>query len=459
MQPELFLHIGTTKTGSTSIQHTFEANRRALRDQGAYWPVTSGGTKRHQLLAASHAAPKKRPQRGAASFLQGMEPTARMAAYQEEFVREIQRLPKKFDRVIMSAEQFTIALRTQAEIEHLRDYLAPLFSKVTIIIYLRRQDSHYSSMFAQHLRVGNLYEPDLSRVKINFLYDYDYYDLVMRWAGVFGKDNVKPRIFERTATNNFDVVEDFCAICRVRLDPDPAEGTTARNPSMTLIGQKVMMKAGALLQQTDDGKPHGVMWNRLAEAVTRVMAGEGWRPTQEEARTFLARFEESNEALRAHWFPERESLFSRDYSKLPISRQPVDSAAAFEAACAVLLDVLNAGVAREQTMSLEIAQLADAQGDAKRTITPLMRLLRADPNNIDIRMRIVEQHIKLADLASAAATFKAARRISPEDPLLAPMAARLAELGVEVASEAQPEALANRRKKKRRRAIAAEAAI
>ena len=448
MTPELFLHIGTTKTGSTSIQHSFEAHRRALREQGAYWPVTSGGTKRHQLLAASHATPKKRRLRGTASFLQGMEPAARMAAYREEFVREIGRLPKRIDRVIMSAEQFSIALRTQTDIAGLRDYLAPLFSKVTIIVYLRRQDSHFSSLFAQHLRVGNVSAPDLSRVKIDGLHDYDYYDLVMRWATVFGEDNIKPRIFERSGTSRFDVVEDFCSLCRVALDIDPQAGITARNPSMTLVGQEILLKADTLLEKNTAAKASSLLWNRLAESVTRVLPGDGWKPTQEEARSFLARFEASNEALRVRWFPERARLFSDDFSALPVSRQAVDPAVAFDAACAVLLDAIAACVAREQAMSQEIVKLADEKGDTKRSIAQLMRLMFADRGNIGIRMQIAEQHIKLGDTVAAAATFKAARRLSPEDPLLAPMAEKLAALGVTITAESEPDV---RPRKPRRR--------
>jgi hypothetical protein len=448
MLPELFLHIGTTKTGSTSIQYTLDTRRRELPKQGAYWPVTHGGARRHQLLAACNAAPGKYLQRIGDPIWQGMEPAARMEAYREEFVREIQELPKKINRVIISAEQFSLVLRTRGEIKQLHEYLAPLFSKMTVIIYLRRQDSHYSSMFAQNLRMGNLYEPDLSTVKVGYNQDYDYLELVMRWARVFGEDNTKPRIFERTATNKFDVLDDFFDLVGIKMEIDPDDEKRTRNPSQNVMGQKVLTRTGIILDRKNEGRPRdGFLWNRISESVTRVLHGQGWLPTQEEAQAFQARFEESNEAVRARWFPEREALFSRDFSKLPVKREPADAAAAFEAACAVLLDAVTAGVAREQSMSVQIAKLAEATGDPKRTIQALMHVLRTDARNIGARLQVVEQHIKLGNLEAAAATYKAAQRMSPDDTLLAPMGEKLAELGVVITPNPERGPRVKRRKK------------
>ncbi len=448
MLPELFLRIGTMKTGSTSIQFALDGHRRELPPQGAYWPTTHGGVKRHQLLVACNAAPGKYLGRIGDPIWQGMEPAARMEAYREEFVAEMRGLPKKINRVIISAEQFSLVLRTRPEIQQLHDYLSPLFSKITVIIYLRRQESHYSSMYAQNLRMGSLYEPDLSTVKVGYNQDYDYYKLVMRWANVFGEDNVKPRVFERTATNNFDALTDFLDICGVKLEINPETEKRTRNRSQTVLGQKVLTKTGLLLDQKNEGKPRdGFLWNRISESVTRVLQGKGWLPTQEEAMAFQARFEESNEKVRARWFPDRESLFSRDYSNLPVKREAVDAGAAFEAACAVMLDAVGVGVAREQAMSVQVANLSEATGDPKRTMNALMNVLRKDARNVGARLQVVEQHIKSGNLEAAAATFKAAQRVSPDDPLLAPVQEKLAALGVTIT--ANPERV--RRNKPRKR--------
>ncbi len=67
MPRDLILHIGTSKTGSTSIQKVLARQRRALRTQGIVYP-RSPGSERHELLAVWLPPPT----RGASS-----RPTAR----------------------------------------------------------------------------------------------------------------------------------------------------------------------------------------------------------------------------------------------------------------------------------------------------------------------------------------------------------------------------------------------
>ena len=433
MSRELFLHIGTTKTGSTSIQFVLEAQRRELLAQGAYYPKTHGA-KRHLLLAFAAAGSGRFRQMSGDAIWQGMEPAARLDAYRVEFAAELAGLQKRTDRVILSAEQFGLMLRAPEQIQRLHDMLAPHFTKITVVIYLRRQDSHYASMYAQMLRMGNLHLPDLAAVRaISFNTDYDYAELLSRWTSVFGEDAVVPRLFERTSAAPFDVVDDFLHFCRVKLSLPPDDDKRARNPSMNLVGQSVLLKVGEALQRKT-GTKHidGFLWNKVAEAVTAASPGQGWQPTQDEARSFLARFEESNEAVRKRWFPERASLFALDYAKLPKAPVQVDPAAGFEVACTALLEAALTGVKRDQGNFLQLAKVAEAAGDHKRKLAALVHLLRTEPGNIGVRAQMIEHHIAQGDLGAANASFRSARKIAPDDPAVQRLAKALADLGVDV---------------------------
>ena len=447
MPRELFLHIGTTKTGSTSIQFVLEAQRREMLTQGVYYPKTHG-TKRHLLLAFASAGTGRFRQMSGDAMWQGMEPGARIEAYRGEFAAEMEGLPKRVDRVILSAEQFGLLLRSQDQIQRLHDILAPHFSKMTVVIYLRRQDSHYASMYAQMLRMGNLHQPDMAAVRtISFNSDYDYMELLSRWTRIFGEDAVMPRLFERTSSAPFDVVDDFLHLCRVQLSLPPDDEKRSRNPSMSLVGQSVLLKVGEVLERRT-GTKHidGFLWNKVAEAVTSASAGQGWQPTQEEARSFLARFEESNEAVRKRWFPERESLFAIDFSKLPKTSVQADPAASFEVACTALLEAAITGVKRDQGNFLQLAKMAEAAGDHKRKVASLVHLLRTEPGNIGVRAQLIEHHIAQGDLAAANASFRAARKIAPEDPAVQRLGAALTDLGVDIGA---PEVVAAVEKKMR----------
>jgi hypothetical protein len=427
MKPDLILHIGTTKTGSTSIQYVLDSKRRDLPAQGAYWPETHGA-KRHLMLALSHSRAERFHEMLGNPLWQGMEPAARIAAYRSEFAQEMQSLPPSVNRVIISAEQFSELLRSKAEICALHTMLAPHFATITVVIYLRRQDSHYASMYAQLLRMGNIRPPDMQGVKIGFNHDYDYWDLLMRWAEIFGENAIQPRLFERTGAAKFDVVDDFLNVCGIKLAISDDDQKRARNPSMNLLGQKVLLQTGAIMRRNADSFASGFLWSKIADAVTHALPGNGWLPTQAEAERFLARFEATNDAVRARWFPSREHLFARDFSKLPQTEIPDDPAANFEAACAALFEASLANLRREQSASLQTAKLAEAAGDFKRMRQALLHVLRTDNRNIPARLQMAEHHLAEGNLTAARASIDAARDVAPRDPAISKLEARLIAL-------------------------------
>ena len=61
-------------------------------------------------------------------------------------------------------------------------------------------------------------------------------------------------------------------------------------------------------KRTEAGTLHGAM-ARLIDYVYRTRQGQGLHPSPEEVHAFMARFAESNEAVRAKYFPERKTLF------------------------------------------------------------------------------------------------------------------------------------------------------
>ncbi len=429
MPRELILHIGTTKTGSTSIQYVLDSKRAEMTAQGAYWPATHGA-KRHLLLALTNSSNQRFHEMLGNPLWQGMEPAARIAAYRIEFVTEMKQLGPEIDRVIISAEQFSEMLRTSAEIKQLHAMLVPHFSKITVVIYLRRQDSHYSSMYAQMLRMGNLGPPDLAGVKIGFNHDYNYLDLLDRWAEVFGEAALQPRLFERTGSAKFDVVDDFFQVCRLSLNLSESDQKRSRNPSMTELGQTVLLKTGEILRARSGGQPfNGAVWNKIAEAVTVASRGNGWLPTQQEAETFMARFAATNEAVRKRWFPYRDTLFAAGYANLPQQHLAPDPQAGFAAACSALLEAADASLKREIAQLMQIVRLANAAGEHERAKAALVHVLRADSTNIPARIALAEQYIARGDLKAARASCNAARKIAPDDRAVRKLDEKLAELG------------------------------
>jgi len=366
-KPRLILHIGTMKTGTTSIQQVFDVRRADMLAQGAYYPQ-SPGTRAHELLtyAATNGERGPRPDD---PFWRGIDRTERLARFREEFAAEMAAIPPHVNRVVISDERFSFYLRTPAHLAALHAMLRPHFDNIEVVAYLRRQDSFLASRYAEQLRVGAVGEPDHKRDNAERMQDYDYRRLLEDWAAVFGAAAIKPRIYERGAHKTFDSVSDFMASCGIDLVVNPGDTGARSNPSMNLAGQQVLREVGSMLQKKTGARSVvGPLWRRISDAVTEALPGKGWMPTRAEAAEFMARFEDGNEAVRHRYFPDRATLFADDSANFPVDAAEIGPEAKFVAACAALLEVAERSQKREATLERAAAkavQDAKARQDAK----------------------------------------------------------------------------------------------
>ncbi len=325
MPRHLWLHIGLPKTGTTAIQRMLAARRLALQRMGICVPVSAGGA----VPAFLHRV--------------AVNPgNARVAAFAAALRAEIAALPAGTDRVILSAEQCSLALRSRDAIAKLHAMLSPLFSTVTVMVYLRRQDAHAVSLYGQGLRRGSVQAPDLAMVAREFPGFYDYDRLLGEWAAVFGAAAIVPRIFEPSALRNGDVVEDFFTLCRAR-DALPAQhAPRAINPSINIQGQRLLRGVRLQMENFDAEK-----WQRLANIVTAQCPGQGWRPARAAAEAFMAAYAGSNDAVRRTWFPDRPALFELDFSAFPDIADGLDDAPLAQTSNAVILAALEGSTAQD----------------------------------------------------------------------------------------------------------------
>ena len=112
-KPECMLHIGHSKTGSTSIQNAFAAHRGALAALGVCYPTTPGWAN-HALVPASAAMPALRERGIHPAFWGGLPPGECIERFRTEFPAEMAALPPSIRTVILSSEQCTFILPDEA---------------------------------------------------------------------------------------------------------------------------------------------------------------------------------------------------------------------------------------------------------------------------------------------------------------------------------------------------------
>lgn len=308
------LHIGTEKTGTTTIQAFLAANRERLVQRGFAYPRSSGEHD-SRLLTMYAMRPERCEDLHIHASLTTPATRQDMAARLEhQLAAELAALPDTVRTVVFSSEHCHSRLHHPDELERLRDLLLCHIGRARILVYLRRQDRLAVSLYSTAMQCGETRPKILPEVGDGDSY-YHYDVLLDRWARAFGPENVQPRLFCASELVGKDVVADFCAACGLG-DLDGLERPPWRNQSLQPAAQEFLRQMNAYFPMFDGEQLHadrGLLSDWIAEA----FRGAGRLPSKEMAATFLARFAAANERVRARWFPDRTALFDDDLSAYP----------------------------------------------------------------------------------------------------------------------------------------------
>lgn len=168
----IYLHIGTHKTGTTTIQKFLSRNRQNLLSKRVLYP--SSPVSHHDLLQNKG---KDKPW--------GLNFDA-----WEYLLKEIK--SEKPDKAVISSENFS---RLYFEdVSKVRDYMSEFRPK--IIVYLRRQDEYFASLYCQAIKTAHHWDSVKKHILDNKAYA-DYYKILEPWKKAFGKENIIVRVYEK----------------------------------------------------------------------------------------------------------------------------------------------------------------------------------------------------------------------------------------------------------------------
>lgn len=291
MAKRLILHVGQSKTGTSTIQDFLAHNRRKLwREAGVLYPQAGRQGAAHHRIAALFLPA------GNAGWIRREDAESLRAGLDAECARG------STGTVVVSSE----ALFNARSIADVRDFFSGF--TVEILVILRRQDRWLDSLYQHQLKVGEteLDPPAWLAARQSTL---DYAARVGRWADVFGDAQVRIGVFE-PANLAGGLMAFFFRTAGLPVPPGLTE-PPARNERLT-------RDALAYLQQQPRQELSGPQRQRLRRSLEQWSQQRpdpaGWRYffSPAERADILARCAATNAAVADRFLPGSDGVLFRD---------------------------------------------------------------------------------------------------------------------------------------------------
>ena len=305
----LYVHIGTPKTATTSIQMFCVENQKVLNKQSYSYPLLD--------FVYPHVAHRRN-----GHFLVGwvykpggQEDVEKEQELWEKGLAMIHQEFEKYDNVILSDENiwhssngrkfpFWAKLMQDAK-EH--DY------QVKVIVYIRRQDGLANSWLSQQVKEGwntnatikwDSFQRKTRKVVFN------YYLLLEKIAEVTGRENIIVRIFDRKKFKgkNHTIFSDFLEAIGVDYTDDFKITEEEANRSLTGNSQEILRIVNTVLP--DDDKVRTLVRQAAQDCENYKDPQNNFVMfSEEEFNKFMGRYEKWNEAIAKDYLHQEEPLF------------------------------------------------------------------------------------------------------------------------------------------------------
>lgn len=288
---DLTLHIGTEKTGSTSIQRYLAKNRVRLREAGILFPLAPGLDNQKALTAIA----EENSEDSALQEIFDIRTPQDLQRFRQDLRQNLKKELREAgcSHVVMSNEHCSSRLRDDSQVEFLRAFLSEFFDQIRILVYIRRQDDFLVSTYSTMVKTGRTNPIHIPSMK-GQLRRYDHWDLLSRWAEIFGRENIICRMYDRSKLVDGDIIHDFGAQTGVPTTPD-YERPVMTNESLDAEALEFLRIFNRYYNRTG-------YRSQLVQALAAISDGPLVTLPKDELVKFMGLFDESNIKVANEYF-------------------------------------------------------------------------------------------------------------------------------------------------------------
>ena len=305
------VHIGTEKTGTTSIQQYLYMNREKLSSAGYHF-VQSPGKTNNQALPAYCISDEKFDDFFRDRGITTLDERQRFKqSFIKEFEYELQSLPENIHTVLISSEHFHSRIRTEKEMDNVYELMSTYFDEIKIICYLREQIETCTSYYSTILKNGDIesFRRFLSRCNPKNPY-FNYQIILEKWERFFGLDSLDVSLFAKDYFLNGNLLDDFTA----KIDPSLLEtlnqNVKIENMSLTRAGQVLLRAVNLVFPKLSELPQVADIRDQCKKLILRNMTGKCQQPDLKTWESSFKSFSDCNEEVRRKFFPHVKKLFA-----------------------------------------------------------------------------------------------------------------------------------------------------
>ena len=224
MKPELILHIGTEKTGTTSIQVMLHSHHDELLKEGVLIPQSMFKPSHIQFTVCAF---EDEPEHNIWKAV-GLRDEAGFTKHCTKVINRIKEEINDYNpkKIIISDEHINIYLDSEKRLSRFKELCDEIGVVTSVIIYLRRQDEFRLAMLSEGVKRNNpmLIDPNyILPCYPDIPYRFNYLQIVDKFASLFGKEKIVIRIYDRKSLVSHDICSDFLALTGLKLKYDASK--------------------------------------------------------------------------------------------------------------------------------------------------------------------------------------------------------------------------------------------
>jgi hypothetical protein len=301
-QRRLYLHIGTEKTGTSTLQETCTSNRALLAKNGVCYPRAAGKRGHAGLTIYALDRAKRMGLRAAV----GLQTEASVEEYKATLMERLRAEVARSDctKILLSNEHMSSRLTRVRDVQKLVDGLYTVCPDIRVIVYLRPQYDLVLSSYSTAVKGGRSQGLNLDRDEGSHYYNFDL--MLSLWEQVVGIENITVRLFNRNEFVGNSLISDFFDALGMEV-PAGLEIPGTLNKAFDADTLQFARLVNELIPRSER-KQNELRRSGILHALEQLSTGPKFTVAGSALSELDNTFRDSNERVARRYFPERNGV-------------------------------------------------------------------------------------------------------------------------------------------------------